>query len=323
MKRALDMSVAEAVRRGLTSACKSLPPFLFYDERGSALFDAISRLPEYYPTRTERGILEQHGAAIARSLAGSGQGPLGIFELGAGSAVKTELLLRALLAQVVPSGALTYFPGDVSSSPVDQACARMARELPALRVRPVIGTHAEALGRVARWQGATAVLFLGSSIGNYQDSEAAELLASVRRAMGSRGALLVGLDHVKPLDTLLPAYNDGAGVTAAFNRNVLARINDELGADFRLDSFTHVALWNEAASAVEMHLESQVHQTVRIGALGLTVNFERGERIHTESSHKYTHERVAALLRAAGLLETARFEDERGWFSLRVARATR
>jgi dimethylhistidine N-methyltransferase len=317
----VDPAVTDAVRRGLTRTPKALDPFLFYDAPGSALFEEITHLPEYYPTRTERAILEASADALARELAGGARDLIRVYELGAGSAVKTELLLRALLARLGPERPLTYFPADVSRTPVEGARARMARSLPRLRVRPIVGTHVDALEQVARSPGRVAVLFLGGSIGNYPRGEAATLIGHVRRSMGRRGLFVLGVDHVKPLDVLLPAYDDSAGVTARFNRNVLARINRELDADFDVERFAHVALWNDAATAVEMHLESTARQAVYVRALGLSVTFERGERIHTESSHKYDAELVRALFDAAGMWEDAAFEDGRGWSSLRVARA--
>lgn len=313
---AASAAVRDAVTRGLTRARKTLPPFLFYDERGSALFERITTLPEYYLTRTERGILEKEASSIARTALASLPGPVAVLELGAGTATKTELLLRAFTAERVD---LTYFPADVSSAPLREARARLATNLPRLQVSPIIGTHAEALERIARWEGSVVVLFLGSSIGNYEDDDAAALLTAVRGALGKRGVLVLGVDRKKAKEVLLPAYDDSAGVTAEFNRNVLLRLNRELGADFDVNAFRHVALWNEDAGAMEMHLESTAAQSVHLAALSLTVSFARGERIHTESSHKYDPPRVHRLLAMSGLRDVAAFEDERRWFSLHVA----
>lgn len=308
-----------AVKTGLTRARKSLPPFLFYDERGSALFERITTLPEYYLTRTERGILEKDAAGIAKTVLASLAGPVAVLELGAGTATKTELLLSAFAAERVD---LTYFPADVSPTPLAQARARLSTNLPRLAVSPIVGTHAEALAKIARWEGSVVVLFLGSSIGNYDDDDAAALLTGVRGALGHRGVLVLGVDRKKPKEVLVPAYDDSAGVTAEFNRNMLLRLNRELGADFEPAAFRHVALWNEAAGAMEMHLESTARQSVHLTALGLTVSFERGERIHTESSHKYDQARVSRLLASAGLRDVAAFSDERCWFSLHIAAPT-
>jgi len=309
-------AMKDAVRHGLMRAEKSLPPFLFYDERGSDLFERITVLPEYYLTRTERGIMEKDARRIASTILSPLSGPVAVLELGAGTATKTEVLLHAFAKERAD---LTYFPADVSDTPVLAAQARLKRNLPQLRVSPILGTHAVALERIARWNGSVVVLFIGSSIGNYDDADAADLLNGVRAALGDRGVLLLGVDRKKSKDVLVPAYDDAAGVTAAFNRNVLVRINRELGADFDVSSFRHVAVWNDAAGAMEMHLESTVAQTAHIAALGMNVSFERGERIHTESSHKYDHERAHRLLSASGMHDVAVFSDAKEWFSLYVA----
>ncbi len=310
--------VAEAVLRGLTAPRKSLPPFLFYDARGSALFEDITELPEYYLTRTERGILVDDADRIVAAILRSARGPVAVLELGAGTATKTDILLQAFARARKD---VHYFPADVSPTPLDVARARIASTLPQIRVSPIVGTHDDALQRMREWEGELAVFFLGSSIGNYADDDAVALIAEVRGAIGRHGSLLLGADRTKSLDVLLPAYDDPAGVTAAFNRNVLVRINRELGGDFDPASFRHVAIWNEGTSAIEMHLESVVAQRAHVAALGLTVDFARGERIHTESSHKYTERHVAELLEAAGLRSESAFEDARRWFSLHLARA--
>ncbi|MEI8255089.1 MAG: L-histidine N(alpha)-methyltransferase, partial [Deltaproteobacteria bacterium] len=311
-------SIAGAVRTGLTAPRKWLPPFLFYDEQGSALFEKITELPEYYVTRTERSILERDAERIATRVLEGTPGPIAVLELGAGNAIKTDILLRAF-AKV--RNDLRYFPADVSPTPLEAARERLASSLPALCVSPIVGTHADAMRSASAWEGSFVVLYLGSSIGNYEDADASVLLTDIRGVMGRHGALLLGVDRTKPLDVLLAAYDDRAGVTAAFNLNVLARINRELQADFVLDAFRHVALWNESASAIEMHLESVAPQSVHIAALDLTVRFDRGERIHTESSHKYTDGRVRDLFDSAGLLPVCAYEDAQRWFAVHVARA--
>jgi dimethylhistidine N-methyltransferase len=311
-------ALVTAVRSGLLAPKKSLPPFLFYDARGSALFEQITLLPEYYLTRTERSILERDAACIATTVLSGLPGPVAVLELGAGTATKTEVLLRAFTHERKD---ITFLPADVSPSPLEEARKRLARTLPDLLVKPIVGTHGDALSQMSRWEGTVVVLFIGSSIGNYEDADAAQLLLGARGAMGKRGVLVLGVDHKKSLQVLLPAYDDGAGVTAAFNLNVLARLNRELGADFDLGAFRHVALWNEAAGAMEMHLESTREQVVSLAALSLQVSFTAGERIHTESSHKYDQARVRRLLSAAGLRGVAAFEDERHWFGLHVATA--
>ncbi len=310
-------SIAQAVRLGLSAPRKSLPPFLFYDAQGSALFDKITELPEYYLTRTERVIFERHGHAIMIAASRGASSPLAVLELGAGSASKTQILLRALS---LLQGRTHYLPADVSASALEEAASRLRREEPKLDVLPIVGAHSEAFARARSLDGPLLMLFIGSSIGNYGDPEAAELLGQVSLALGSRGVLLLGTDLRKPLDVLLPAYDDAQGVTAAFNRNILARINRELGGRFDIELFRHVALWNEAASCVEMHLESEVEQRVWIEALDRDFTFAKGERIHTESSHKYDQLRVDSLLRAARMVRSQTFTDERGWFGVHLAR---
>ncbi|MBK7399604.1 MAG: L-histidine N(alpha)-methyltransferase [Myxococcales bacterium] len=311
-------TLADAVRRGLTAAAKSLPPSLFYDERGSRLFDRITELPEYYLTRAERSIFEGAGNAIVAEAARHAASPLTVLELGAGNASKTQVLLRALVRR---QGSTRFVPADVSPAPLEEARARLAREEPQLDVRPHLGTHAEALAAARAWDGARLVLFIGSSIGNYEDEDAIELLTEIRRALGAEGSLLLGTDLRKSPELLLPAYDDAQGVTSEFNKNVLRRINRELGGRFDLECFRHVALWNDAASCIEMHLESTRAQRVRIDALDLEVSFAARERIHTESSHKYDEGRVERLLAAAGLARSAEFKDERSLFAVHLAHA--
>lgn len=309
-------SVASAVLRGLSRSPKRLPPFLFYDAEGSALFERITELDEYYLTRTESAIFERHADDVARD-AFDARGPVAVLELGAGSATKTQTLLRAIARR---HGRVRFFPADVSDAALAHAAARLAREEPRVDVTPLRATHAEALAKLRAWEGALLVLFIGSSIGNYEDADAVALLRDVRRTLGDRGRLLLGADMRKPLDVLLPAYDDASGVTAAFNKNVLARINRELGGDFDLEAFRHVAVWNEAASSVEMHLESARDQIVRVEALALTVRFAAGERVHTESSHKYDDARIAKLFAAASLASARKLTDDRGWFAVHLAK---
>ena len=314
----MSAALGAIVRAGLTAPRKTLPPVLFYDARGSELFERITELPEYYPTRTERGILEVDAPALASWATAGLEGPLAVLELGAGSATKTGLLLRAL---VQTHDRVTYFPADVSASALAAASVGLLHALPTLTVRPIEATHEEALEKLRRWEGALVVLFLGSSIGNLDDAGAAALLGRVRDAIGHRGSAVLGADRAKATEVLLPAYDDAAGVTAEFNRNVLRRINRELDADFDLDAFAHVAVWNEAAGAVEMHLESLREQEVSLRAIDTRVFFAAGERLHTESSHKYTDERLARLFSAARMISVGRAADPRRWFSLDVLRA--
>jgi L-histidine N-alpha-methyltransferase len=313
-------AVAAAVRRGLTSRPKSLPPFLLYDDVGSGLYEQITALPEYYLTRTEREILRTHADDLVTRARGTASPTrsLGVVELGAGSASKTEILLRAILER---QGACEYVPIDVSPTATEQAQKRLAAELPDVRVRPLVMTHEQAIRALRKLEGPQLVLFIGSSIGNLEDAEAERLLRALADACGAETSLLLGTDLRKSPRVLLPAYDDAAGVTAAFDRNVLARINRELGGRFDLDRFRHVARWNDAASRVEMHLESLERHDVAIDALELRVHFDAGETIHTESSIKYDLARVERLLARGGFaLDTTYFDDARA-FAVHLARA--
>lgn len=322
-----DPAVIEAARR-LLQEPKSLPAWLFYDAAGSELFERITELPEYYLTRTEQSLLEACGADIlARAFAGPDRGryprawperaPV-IAELGAGSARKTERLLCAALER---EPAPAYLPGDVSGSALRAAGERLAASCPALRVAPVCGPHEALFAALARLPQRKLVLFIGSSIGNYEPPEARALLRALHAALQPGDALLLGTDLRKPLDVLLPAYDDAAEVTARFNLNMLARLNREAGARFDLARFRHVALWNEAASRIEMHLESRCTQQVPVAALGIALRFREGERIHTENSHKYDEASADALLQDAGFRREHSWYDERRWFGLHLARA--
>jgi dimethylhistidine N-methyltransferase len=309
--------IAEAVRRGLSARPKTLPPFLLYDEAGMRLYERITRLPEYYLTRTERAIVEVHASEIIAHAA-DGPGPLGVVELGAGTAHKTEILLRAVVRR---QPRCTYVPVDVSGPTLEATARRLRTTVPQVDVRPVAMTHEEAFSR--RWDlpPPQLVLFIGSSVGNFEDAEAASLLRAVRGALGPGAWLLLGTDLRKDPRVLVPAYDDAAGVTAAFDLNLLVRINRELGGHFVLDRFRHVARWNDAESRIEMHLESLVAQTVAIDALGLDVAFAAGETIHTESSIKYDLPRVERLLRAGGFAPGRTFYDDDRRFAVHLARA--
>jgi len=305
-------AVALAVRRGLGGARKHLPPWLFYDRAGSALFEQITTLPEYTLTRTERGILAAHAGAIVEA-AGA---PLEVVELGAGTASKTRLLLEALLSR---QPRVRYVPIDVSPAALAQAGSMLAG-LARLEVRPIVARYPEGLGLLGESRMRRLVLLLGSNIGNYDPRAGAELLARLRGHLTPGDALLMGVDRRKSPALLRPAYDDAAGVTARFNKNVLARLNAELGARFDLDRFRHVVKWNDRASRIELYLESAVAQKVTIDALALEVSFRAGERIHTESSYKLTDRKVAEMLIRGGFSPEATWNDERRWFGDHLAR---
>jgi L-histidine N-alpha-methyltransferase len=315
---AVDSAVAETVEKGLTRSRKSLPPWLLYDARGSELFEQITELPEYYVTRAEREIFDRHADEIvARAATGAAQ-DLRVVELGAGTATKSQILLRAVVRR---QSRCLYVPIDVSKAALEVAVDRIEREEPRVDVRPMIVPHSVATSKLSQVARTRFVLFIGSSIGNFDERDAVGLLSAVRRGLDAGDAFLLGADRKKSPDVLIPAYDDAQGVTAAFNKNLLARINRELGADFDLAEFDHVALWNDELSRVEMHLESRSEQRVHVARLGLDLCFAAGERIHTESSHKYSDEAVQDLLDRSGFdLEQSFFDGERR-FGVHVARA--
>ncbi len=309
--------VAAAVRSGLTATPRRLPPWLFYDEAGSQLFEQITALDEYYLTRVERGILARRAGEIVSAAA---QGVrLRIAELGAGSAEKTRLLLSAAVAR---QGELIYEPIDVSSSALDGARERIEREIPGVRVAPQVMDYTRGLALAPPTSGEhRLMLFIGSSIGNFEPAEALRLLRLVRQSLTPDDGLLLGVDMVKAESTLLAAYDDPAGVTAAFNLNLLTRLNRELAADFDLAKFAHRALWNAAESRIEMHLESRRAQRVRLAALDLAVDFAPGETIHTECCYKHRSGEAEALLATAGFAAAGRWQDEQAWFTVCLGRA--
>ncbi len=316
-----DERVATAVREGLGSRPKRLPAWLFYDQAGSRLFEAITKLPEYYLTRKERGIfLRASEEILERASAGR---RLRIAELGAGSAEKTRLLLKAAVER---QGTVLYEPVDVSASALDGARRRIEREIAGVTVAPRVMDYTDGDGRrfhlgAMDEDERRLVLYIGSSIGNFEPHLAARLLRRVRAGLELGDAMLLGVDLVKDEATLVAAYNDTQGVTAAFNRNVLVRLNRELDADFDAEAFAHRAVWNKAASRIEMHLASRIVQQVNVGVLDLTVEFAAGETIHTENSYKYRPGQAEALLKETGFRAEATWTDERGWFAVCLGRA--
>jgi len=296
---------------GLTATPKTLPPRWFYDERGSELFDQITRLPEYYPTRAERAILAARAPEIAAATRAET-----LVELGSGTSEKTRLLLTALRE----AGALRRFvPFDVDPSVLRSAAAALVEECPGLEVEAVVGDFTRHLDRLPQG-GRRLVAFLGSTIGNLEPSERADFLAELAGTLAPGDFLLLGTDLVKDPARLVHAYDDAAGVTAAFNRNVLAVINRELGADFEVEAFEHVAKWNADEEWIEMWLRSPVAQTVKVPELDLIVEFGAGEEMRTEISAKFRQEKVRAELAAAGLELAEWWTDPEGDFALSLAR---
>ncbi|GAA1005176.1 L-histidine N(alpha)-methyltransferase [Streptomyces thermogriseus] len=304
-------AVAAALRadvlHGLTSRPKQLPPKWFYDAHGSELFERITELPEYYPTRAEREILADHADEIAAALPART-----LIELGSGSSEKTRHLLDAL------SGLRTYVPVDVSGAALEQAGRALAAERPGLRVHALIADFTAGL-TLPDTAGPRLLAFLGGTIGNLLPAERAAFLAGVRSLLSPGDALLLGTDLVKDEEVLVRAYDDAAGVTAAFNRNVLSVLNRELGADFEPEAFDHVALWDSGNEWIEMRLRSRTAQTVKVPALALAVDFAAGEELRTEVSAKFRRERVHEELAAAGLESARWWTDGEGRFALSLS----
>ena len=307
---------AEAVRRGLSASQKAIPPQYFYDPLGSALFGAICHLPEYYLTRSEEEILVRHCGDIAEALRGVDQ----LVELGSGSARKTRLLLDPLAP-----GGLEYVPIDVDAALLEQVGHELLHEYPELTVSAAVCDFrrpSSALRDILKRGSRTAVLFLGSTIGNLDRTESVAMMRDLRAVLTTGDLLLAGADLRKPKEILEPAYDDSLGVTAAFNLNLLMRINRELGGHFDLRSFAHRAFYDEVAGRIEMHLVSLRDQTVRIDDLDMVVDFQEGETIHTENSWKYSDGQIEEMGREGGFEVTQRWTDAAGWFGefLLVAR---
>jgi L-histidine Nalpha-methyltransferase len=314
---ALREAVLEEALTGLTSTPKTLSPWLFYDERGSQLFEAITALPEYYLTRTERAIFAKHGPSLP-SRQGS---PVTIAELGAGSASKTGILLQHFADQ---QGGVLYQPIDISPTALDEAAASISEKVPGVIVESQVAnyiTDGYSITRLERHR--VLALYIGSSIGNFSSAEAIGILRNLRDHLEAGDSLLLGVDLApgkhKPVEILIAAYDDDAGVTAAFNKNVLVRLNRELGANFNVDGFAHRARWNAAASRVEMHLESLAAQTVTIGPE--RISFREGETIHTENSHKFTEASILALLEGSGFRLDRLLHDDQQRFAVVLADA--
>jgi dimethylhistidine N-methyltransferase len=308
--------LAREVRRGLTGRPRSLSPWMFYDAEGASLFERITDLPEYYPTRTERAILTRYADAIIAAARSSGSSPMRIVELGAGTASKTCILLEAALAH---SGDVTYVPVDVCSNALELACQNIAGALPEVRMQPNVRNYVTDPLELEPFDGTTLALYIGTSIGNFSPGEARMILQDLRSELRAGDALLLGTDMVKDESTLLAAYDDGEGVTAAFNLNILRRLNRELGANFDLARFRHRALWNCVESRIEMHLESTQDQDVKVPRAQLSLQFGRCETIHTENSYKFTDQGVRTALCDAGFEIGGCWKDGRDWYAVTLA----
>jgi L-histidine N-alpha-methyltransferase len=304
-------TLADDARDGLTRPLKRLPPKHLYDSRGAVLFDRICELPEYYPTRTERAILERVADEL---IAATGASEL--VELGSGSATKTRLLLDAMSA----AGTLRRFVAvDVTERVVREGAAELTREYPELHVHGLIGDFERHLDMLPTADGPRLIAFLGGTIGNLDPAGRRRFLRIVSSLLGAEDHLLLGTDLVKDRATLEAAYDDEAGVTAEFNRNLLHVLNRELGANFDPSAYNHVALFDTDNDWIEMRLRAREDQEVELPAIGLTVRFAAGEDLLTEISAKFTRERVAAELAAAGLMLSAWHTDADEWFALSLA----
>jgi L-histidine N-alpha-methyltransferase len=324
--------VAQEARAGLTATPKTLSPWLFYDEAGSDLFEQITQLPEYYPTRIERSIFALHAPEILREAAATRNGTpapmLTLIELGAGTASKTGLLLAEAVRQ---QGSVVYQPVDVSETALAAARDNILANLPGVTVRVQVADYTREplpLDRLPNTR--TLALYIGSSIGNFTPEDARDVLRNLRAQLLPGDTLLLGTDlrptgEHKTVPTLLAAYDDAAGTTAAFNLNILTRLNRDLGADFNTEAFRHKACWNSTESRIEMHLESLIPQHVHIPANAagpaLTLHFAPGETIHTENSYKFTPTTVAALLTSANFTATNSWQDPHHLFAVTLATA--
>ncbi|HET6436788.1 MAG TPA: L-histidine N(alpha)-methyltransferase [Anaeromyxobacter sp.] len=296
------------VLAGLTAPRKALSPKWLYDARGSALYELICGVKEYYPARTELAILDRHAGEMAAEV-----GPRAlVFEFGSGSGQKTERLLSALEDPVA------YLPVDISREALLRAAAGLARRFPRLDIRPVVGdfTNGVVLPDAGLSTGRRLSFFPGSTIGNFDPADAVSLMSRMAAVAGAEGALLIGVDAPKDAATLERAYDDAERITAAFDLNLLTRMNRELGADFPLSGFRHRALWNGRLSRVEMHLVSVRDQVVHVG--GVPISFRSGESIHTESAYKWDMHAFDALAALAGWRPVRSWADERAWFSVRL-----
>jgi L-histidine N-alpha-methyltransferase len=309
-------SFADDVRQGLGLRPYSLMPKYFYDDLGSALFEAITHLPEYYLTRAERDLL----ATYAGEIVGAFDVPLELVELGSGSATKTRLIIDAILER---QDSLTYHPIDISPDALIESSEALVASNEALHVRAYAGDYFGVL-RSQRVSARDRVLalFLGSNIGNFEPAQARELFALLGETLRPGDGFLIGYDLKKDPDVLERAYDDPTGVTAAFNKNLLARINRELGGDFDLRAFSFFARYDEIDGVVRSFLRSKRAQTVRIPALGLEVDFDAGEMIHTESSYKFTRADMLALISPFGFAEVRTFTDTNGRYALSLLRRT-
>ena len=309
-------ALAREVRRGLIARPRSLSPWMFYDATGSRLFERITTLPEYYPTRTERDIMSRHADAIVAAAHNDRSLPLRVVELGAGTAAKTCILLEA--AQRL-SDDVVYVPVDVCSDALESASENIAYTLPDVRIQPIVRNYVTHPLLLEPFDGTTLALYIGTSIGNFSPEEARLILRNLHIQLQAGDALLLGTDMVKDEPTLLAAYDDSDGITAEFNLNILHRLNRELGADFDVARFRHRVLWNRIESRIEMHLESTHEQDINIDDADVDLHFMSGETIHTENSYKFADKGIRSLLNGTGFEIRGAWKDRRDWYTLTLA----
>jgi len=310
---------AADVRVGLKSRPKTLRPRYFYDELGSTLFEAICLLPEYYVARAEAEILRESGDEIISGLSRS----IRLVELGPGTAMKTRFLIEAALRR---QSGLAYFPIDIDAATLSATAEALVSEYPRLRIIGIAASFEDGLrdlaGRLAETPQPTLVLFAGSTIGNLNSHEQREILRAIRAVLRSGDVLLLGADAVKSKDILIPAYDDVLGVTAAFNKNLLVRINRELDGTFDVAAFRHEIRYDHERQRIEMHLVSTARQRATVRAAGIEIEFDAGESIHTESSYKFTREAIEALAHDSQFTLARQWTDRRGWFGENLLIAT-
>ncbi|MFW5930963.1 MAG: L-histidine N(alpha)-methyltransferase [Desulfosalsimonas sp.] len=301
---------AEDVLSGLSLPQKSLPCKYIYDDFGTELFSRIMTLPEYYPARCETEILESHGASIAEK---AGPGPLNLVELGAGDGSKTRILVKSLIDA---GTSFTYVPIDISRAAVSRCEEHMCRDLPDLKISGMVSDYFEGLKWLSGQNHAgNAALFLGSTIGNFPPNARRNFLDKLRRSLNPGDMVLIGVDLVKDTDVMVRAYNDTRGVTEQFNKNILARINRELGGTFDLDGFRYFSDWDAASGGIQSFLVSRRMQSVGIEALSKTFVFKPGESIHTESSYKFTLAQIKKMAAHSGFSVSGCYMDSKSWFA--------
>ncbi len=309
-----SLGIVADTRRGLTDDPKWLSSLYFYDHHGSQLFEEITETPEYYPTRTEEAILNEHIDAILEQA-----GPdLTLAEMGSGSSRKSRVAIEALVRR---QGDSTYLPIDVSADFLREVAVELETAFPGIHVEPIAAEYSEGIRQVGEHPATRRlVMFLGSSIGNFEPDEQVALLRTAYESLSAGDAFLLGTDLVKDEAVLDAAYNDEAGVTARFNLNILTHLNRELGGDADIESFAHHAFWNPEQQRIEMHLVSLRDQQVGFPKADLTVTFKQGETIHTENSYKFTMDRARAMAAEAGFTLETTWTDPKQWFALHLLR---